>query len=83
MIRAYDVLVKRLKNAGVHPKKHVLDNEISENMLKQHIREQYKFTLELVPPGCHRSRGCNGEMAQIFLSSDSYENREMDRVPLD
>ncbi|KAL7502572.1 hypothetical protein ACHAXN_003578 [Cyclotella atomus] len=53
MIRAYDVLVKRLKNAGVHPKKHVLDNEISENM-KQHIREQYKFTLEMVPPGCHR-----------------------------
>lgn len=53
MILAYDVLVKQLKNAGVQPKKHVLDNEISENM-KQHIRDQYHFTLELVPPGCHR-----------------------------
>jgi hypothetical protein len=29
-----------------------LDNEISANM-KQHIRDQYKFTLKLVPPGCH------------------------------
>ncbi len=31
----------------------MLDNEISENM-KQHIRDEYKFTLELVPPGCYR-----------------------------
>jgi hypothetical protein len=31
----------------------VLDNEISNNM-KTHIRHKYKFTLELVPPGCHR-----------------------------
>jgi hypothetical protein len=53
MIRAYNVLVKRLKNAGVQPKKHVLDNEISTYM-KQHLRDQYKFTLKLVPPGCHR-----------------------------
>jgi hypothetical protein len=53
MIRAYDTLVKRLQRAGVRPKKHVLDNEISENM-KDHIRDQCKFTLELVPPGCHR-----------------------------
>jgi hypothetical protein len=53
MIRAYDTLVKRLQRAGVRPKKHVLDNKISENM-KDHIRDQCKFTLELVPPGCHR-----------------------------
>jgi hypothetical protein len=32
MIRAYDVLVRQLKNEGVQPKKHALDNEISENM---------------------------------------------------
>ena len=44
MIRAYDVLVRWLKNAGVQPKKHMLDNEISENM-KQRIRDEYKFTL--------------------------------------
>ncbi|KAL7502326.1 hypothetical protein ACHAXN_000445, partial [Cyclotella atomus] len=53
MIRAYDALVKRILRAGVTPKKHMLDNEISENM-KEHIRDKYKFTLELVPPGCHR-----------------------------
>jgi hypothetical protein len=53
MIRAYDALVKRLQRAGVQPKKHVLDNEISENM-KEHIRDKCKFKLELVPPGCHR-----------------------------
>jgi hypothetical protein len=53
MIRAYDALVKRLQRAGIKPKKHVLDNEISENM-KEHIRQQYKFAMELVPPGCHR-----------------------------
>ena len=32
MIRAYDVLVKRLQQANIHPRKHVLDNEISDNM---------------------------------------------------
>ncbi|KAL7477527.1 hypothetical protein ACHAW6_003334, partial [Cyclotella cf. meneghiniana] len=32
--------------------KHVLDNEITETM-KNHIKDTYKFTVELVPPGCH------------------------------
>ena len=36
-----------------HPRKHVLDNEISEHM-KHHIKEKYKFELEMVPPGSHR-----------------------------
>ena len=53
MIRAYDVLVGRLQQANIHPKKHILDNEISANM-KKHIRDKYKFTIELVPPGNHR-----------------------------
>ena len=53
MIRAYDSLVKRLQRAGIKPKKHVLGNEISENM-KNHIRDTYRFQLEMVPPGCHR-----------------------------
>jgi hypothetical protein len=50
MIRAYDVLVQRLQQANIHPRKHVLDNKISEKM-KQHIKEKYKFELEMVPPG--------------------------------
>jgi hypothetical protein len=38
MIQAYNVLLLRLKRAGIVPKKHVLDNEVSENM-KNHIRD--------------------------------------------
>ena len=53
MIRAYTVLMLRLKRAGIVPKKHVLDNEISEKM-KNLIRDEFKMQLELVPPGCHR-----------------------------
>ncbi|MGV7235206.1 MAG: hypothetical protein ACQ9ET_03015, partial [Nitrosomonadaceae bacterium] len=53
MIRAYDALLLRLKRANIQPKKHVLDNEVSENM-KNHIRDVHKLQIELVPPGCHR-----------------------------
>ncbi len=53
MIGAYDVLLLRLKRAGIVPKKHVLDNKVSENM-KNHIRDKCKFDMELVPPGCHQ-----------------------------
>ena len=53
MIRAYESLLLRLKRAGIVPKKHVLDNEVSENM-KNHIRDTCKLDMELVPPGCHR-----------------------------
>jgi hypothetical protein len=55
MIRAYDVLVKRYQNTSIHPRKHVLDNEISANM-KAHNKKEYKFEIELVSPGNHR---CN------------------------
>jgi len=55
MIRAYNALLLRLKQAGIVSKKHVLDNEVSENM-KNHIRDTCKINMELVPPapGCHR-----------------------------
>ncbi|KAL7502105.1 hypothetical protein ACHAXN_000864, partial [Cyclotella atomus] len=53
MIRVYDKLVKRLNDANIHPQKHMLDNEISANM-KEHIKKQHKFNVELVPPGNHR-----------------------------
>ena len=39
--------------AGVMPKKHVLDNKISEST-KDMIQDEYKMQAELVPPGCHR-----------------------------
>jgi hypothetical protein len=53
MIRAYNALLLRLKRAGIVPKKHVLDNEVSENM-KNRICGTCKINKELVPPGCHR-----------------------------
>ncbi len=52
MIRMYNALVLRLKQAGIVLKKHVLDNKVSENM-KNHIHDTCKFDMELVPPGCH------------------------------
>jgi hypothetical protein len=53
MIQAYNALLLRLKRAGIIPKKHVLDNKVSENM-KNHIRDTCKMNMELVPPGCHQ-----------------------------
>ena len=53
LIRAYEKLMGRLHRAGVQPRKHVLDNEVSESM-KTLIRDKYHMQVELVPPGCHR-----------------------------
>ncbi len=47
MICAYKRLMKRLKVAGIFPKKHVLDNEILDDY-KQAIREE-GVQYELVP----------------------------------
>jgi hypothetical protein len=43
----------RLQHAGIVPKKHILDNEVSEAM-KTIIKDDSKMAMELVPPGCHR-----------------------------
>ena len=50
IIRAYNALLLRLKQAGISPKKHVMDKEVS-NRMKSHIRDNCR--LEPVPPGCH------------------------------
>jgi len=52
MIRAYIVLITRLRNAGVTPKMHILDNECSEEF-KAQIRKN-NMTFQLVPPHDHR-----------------------------
>jgi hypothetical protein len=52
MIRAYNALLLQLKRAGIIPKKHVLDNKVSENM-KNHICNTCRMNIKLVPPGCH------------------------------
>ncbi len=61
MIRAYNALLLRLKRAGIVPKNHVLDIEVSENM-KHHICDMCKLDMKLVPPGCHR---CNAAKVAI------------------
>ena len=43
----------RLKQAGIIPQKHILDNEMY-NAMKNIISDEYKMKLELVPQGCHR-----------------------------
>jgi hypothetical protein len=61
IIWAYNTLLLQLKWAGITPKKHVLDNKISDNM-KNHICDTCKLDMELVPPGCHR---CNAAEVAI------------------
>jgi hypothetical protein len=51
MIRAYLVLVSRLRNAGVSPKMHILDNECSEEFKAQIHKND--MTFQLVPPHDH------------------------------
>ncbi|KAL7552658.1 hypothetical protein ACHAWF_016317 [Thalassiosira exigua] len=51
MVETYLSLLDRVEQAGLKPKKHDLDNEVSD-VLQQAIQEECK--LELVPPGCHR-----------------------------
>ncbi len=53
MICPYNALLLRLKRAGIIPKKHVINNKVSENT-KNHIRNTCKFKMKLVPPGCHQ-----------------------------
>jgi hypothetical protein len=70
MIRAYNALLLQLKWAGIVPKIHVLDNEVSANM-KNHIFDTCKLDMELVPPGCHRCNAAEVAICNIkahFLS---------------
>ena len=53
LTRAYKAMMLRLKRAGTVPRKHILDNEVSE-ATKTVIRDEYSMEMELVPPGCHR-----------------------------
>ena len=53
LTRAYHVLVMRLNNAGILPRKHVLNNKVSF-VMEEVIRDKYKMDMEFVPLGCHR-----------------------------
>ena len=87
MIRSYTALLTRLKRANITPKKHVLDNEISDAM-KNLIRNQHHMELELVPPGCHRRNAAEVAIRNFkahFLSilagvSDDFPKQLWDRL---
>jgi hypothetical protein len=49
LARAYRVLMTRLQHAGIVPKKHILNNKVSE-ATKTIIKDKYKMVMELVPP---------------------------------
>lgn len=53
MQRAYKALLQRLKQVGITPRKHILDNEVSTAM-KNMIKDKLLMQLELVPLHCHR-----------------------------
>ena len=59
-----------LKRAGIVRKKHILDNEVSENM-KNSIQDDCKMQLELVPLGCHR---CNATEVAIWNSKAHFHS---------
>ena len=52
MVKAFKKLMKRLKRAGIKPKKHMLDNEASEEFKDAIVEHEMEY--ELVPKGQHR-----------------------------
>ena len=50
---AYRAMMLRLRRAVIIPRKHILDNEVSE-ALKTIIKDEYKTKIELVPPCTNR-----------------------------
>ncbi len=87
MIRAYNALLLQLKRTGIIPKKHVLDNEVLENM-KNHSRHTCKINMELVPPGCHQQNAAEVAIRKFkshFLSilagvADDFPQNLWDRL---
>ena len=63
-------MMLRLQRSGIIPKKHILDNEVSE-ALKTIIQDEYKIQLKLVPPGTHHRNAAEVEIINFkahFLS---------------
>ena len=63
MTRAYQVIIDRLKEKGIRPTKHILDNECSQEF-KQAIKSN-QMTYQLVPPNDHR-RNVAEKAIQVF-----------------
>jgi hypothetical protein len=87
MIRAYDALLRQLKQVGIVPKKHILNNKVLENM-KNHIHDTHMFDMKFVPPGCHQRNAAEVAICNFkahFLSilmgvSNNFPPRLWDRL---
>ena len=70
LTRAYQKMMLRLRRAGIIPKKHIMDNEVSET-LKTTTQDEYKMQIELVPPDTHRRNSAEAAIRNFkahFLS---------------
>ena len=63
MVRAYQKLVNRLKEKGMLPKIHILENEGSEEFYEAIKQNNMKY--QLVPPHDHR-RNIAEKAIQVF-----------------
>ena len=82
MVRAYDSLLARLRQTGSMPCKHVLDNEVSDQM-KHHIQVTCKLEMELVPPGCHRRNAAEDSKFQnTFPQCHGQSSGGLSRKPM-
>ena len=58
LTREYCTMMLHLKRAGIVPKNHILDNEVSDSM-KSVFRDEYQTEMDIVRPGCHRLNAVN------------------------
>ena len=59
--REYCTMIICLKQAGIVPENHILDNKISE-AIKLVIHDEYQMEMEIVPQGFHRRNVAEAEI---------------------
>ena len=52
-IKAVTTIIQKLKAAGLRPTFHILDNEVSTDLI-EFLETDEKITVQLAPSGCHR-----------------------------
>ena len=77
LTRTHRAIMLRLLQAGMIPRKHILDNEVS-GALKSIIQYEYKMKLELVPP-CTHHRNAAEVAIPNFKAHPQYTGRHRTR----
>ena len=70
MVETYQKMIDRLKTGGICPKKHILDNEISEKYKK--AIEKNGMQWELVPVGMHQRKVAENKIKLNEISGQFY-----------